>query len=201
MDGRPGTFVSSHRQVLTLLATGGVVGVLTDFYSGIVLFAAAAALALAQRSTLARAIRTPDSNRRRRRLGIAAVLGATFMSSQVAFTSWSVTAGPSGKPCWLSLGFPQCSGGSFSSSPDSSLREHPTTTASQRAHNWDPLISLEQRARQGGRTVSIRVVGRTVSGLHSGSREPNRNRQATDTPMSKVRDCRPVPSSKLSRHP
>lgn len=82
MDGRAGTFVSGHRQVLTLLATGGVVGVLTDFYSGIVLFAAAAALALAQRSTLARAIRTPDSNRRRRRLGIAAVLGALCVNLQ-----------------------------------------------------------------------------------------------------------------------
>lgn len=74
-----------HNVVLTLLATGGVVGVLTEFYPGIVLFAAAAALALAQRSTLALAIRTPDSNRRRRRLGIAAFIGATFMSSQIAF--------------------------------------------------------------------------------------------------------------------
>lgn len=81
--------------VLTLLATGGVVGVLTGFYPGIVLFAAAAALAVAQRSTLARAIRTPDSNRRRRRLGIAAVLGVIFVSSYVAFyvligDSWTI---------------------------------------------------------------------------------------------------------------
>lgn len=71
--------------VLTLLATGGVVGLLTGFYPGVVLFAAAAALAVAQRSTLARAIRTPDSNRRRRRLGTAAVLAPVFLASNVVF--------------------------------------------------------------------------------------------------------------------
>jgi hypothetical protein len=70
---------------ITLLAAGGGLSVLTGIYPGVVLLVAALALAVAQRSTLARAIRTPDSNRRRRRLGIAAVLGLVFLASIVSY--------------------------------------------------------------------------------------------------------------------
>jgi hypothetical protein len=59
--------------------------VLIGLYPGLVLLFAALALAIAQRSTLARAIRTPDSNRRRRRLGIAAVLALVCVVSLVAY--------------------------------------------------------------------------------------------------------------------
>jgi hypothetical protein len=38
-----------------------------------------------QRSTLARAIRTPDSNRRRHRLRVAAVLALVFVASIVSY--------------------------------------------------------------------------------------------------------------------
>ena len=60
---------------IALLATAGLLSVPIGFYPGIVLLPVAGALAVAQRSTLARSIRTPDSNRRRRRLTIAGALG------------------------------------------------------------------------------------------------------------------------------
>lgn len=72
---------------ITLLAAGGVLSVLTDVLPGLVGLVglvAALALAVAQRSTLARAIRTPDSNRRRRRLGTAGVLTVVFLASFVS---------------------------------------------------------------------------------------------------------------------
>jgi hypothetical protein len=43
-------------------------------------------LAVAQRRTLARALRVPDTNLRRRRLGAAAILGATFVTSYVTYS-------------------------------------------------------------------------------------------------------------------
>ncbi|MEO6711869.1 MAG: DUF3040 domain-containing protein [Mycobacteriales bacterium] len=64
---------------ITLLATGGVVSVLAGLYPGVLLLGAAILLAVAQRSALARAIRTPDSNQRRRRLGTAMVLAVIFV--------------------------------------------------------------------------------------------------------------------------
>ena len=70
---------------ITFLAAGGVLSVLTGIYPGLVMFVGAIALAVAQRSTLARAIRIPNSNRRRRRLGIAAVLGLVFLASIVSY--------------------------------------------------------------------------------------------------------------------
>lgn len=76
---------TSLNVAIALLAAGGVLSVLTGEYPGLVLLVAALALAFAQRSTLARAIRTPDSNRRRRRLGIAAVLGVVFVASIVSY--------------------------------------------------------------------------------------------------------------------
>lgn len=70
---------------ITLLAAGGVLSVLTGVGPGLVLIVAAIVLAVAQRSTLARAIRTPDSNRRRRRLRIAVVLALVFLASIVSY--------------------------------------------------------------------------------------------------------------------
>jgi hypothetical protein len=81
--------------VIGLLGAGGLASVMTGLYPGIVLFVAAVALAVTQRSSLARALRVPDSTLRRRRLGIAAVLGATFIASYIAFDqligeSWTI---------------------------------------------------------------------------------------------------------------
>ena len=70
---------------ITLLAAGGVLSILTGVYPGSVLLVAALVLAVAQRSTIARAIRTPDSNHRRRRLRVAAVLALVFVASIVSY--------------------------------------------------------------------------------------------------------------------
>jgi hypothetical protein len=70
---------------IALLAFGGAMGVLTGFYPGAVLFVAAIVVAVAQRGTLARAIRTPDANRRRRRLGTAAILAIVCLATAVSY--------------------------------------------------------------------------------------------------------------------
>ncbi|MGI8929118.1 MAG: hypothetical protein ACR2H0_06615 [Candidatus Limnocylindrales bacterium] len=75
---------------ITLLAAGGVLSFLTDLYPGqglvgLVLLLAAVVLAIAQRSTLARAIRITDPNRRRRRLVTAGILALIFAASYIAF--------------------------------------------------------------------------------------------------------------------
>lgn len=70
---------------ISLLVTGGVLSLLMGLGPGLVLPLAAVVLAIAQRSTLARAIRTPDTNRRRRRLATAAVLALIFAASYIAF--------------------------------------------------------------------------------------------------------------------
>lgn len=70
---------------ITLLAAAGLLSVPIGFYPGIVLLPVAAALAVAQRSTLARAIRNPDSNRRRRRLTIAGALAASCVVATTIF--------------------------------------------------------------------------------------------------------------------
>ena len=70
---------------LTLLAAGGVLSFLTGFGPGIILLAAAVVVAIAQRGALARSIRTPDSNRRRRRLGTAAALAVICAASIVSY--------------------------------------------------------------------------------------------------------------------
>lgn len=84
---------TSLNVAVTLLAAGGVMSVLTGLYPGLVLLAAALALAVAQRSTLAQAIRTPDSSRCRRRLGTAAVLTLVFLGSYLATQSKDHWAG------------------------------------------------------------------------------------------------------------
>lgn len=71
---------------ITLLAAGGVVSVLVGLYPGWLLLVAAVVLAVAQRSALARAIRTADSNQRRHRLGIARVLAVIFVACYAVYS-------------------------------------------------------------------------------------------------------------------
>ena len=70
-----------------VLAGAGVLGVLTGIGPGLVLLAVAVALAAAQRGRLARALRTPNSHLRRRRLTTAAVLAAVFVATYTAYTA------------------------------------------------------------------------------------------------------------------
>ncbi|MEO7573667.1 MAG: hypothetical protein ABIX10_14640 [Acidimicrobiales bacterium] len=83
--------------VIGLFAVGGLASVMTGVGPGGILFVLALVLAVAQRSTLARALRVPNSNLRRRRLQTAAVLGAAFVTSYVVYLAtigdtWSSTA-------------------------------------------------------------------------------------------------------------
>jgi len=71
---------------ISLLVGGGIVSMLIGIYPGLVLVVAALAIAFAQRSTLARAIRTPNSDLRLRRLGIAGVLTLVFVVSYVTYS-------------------------------------------------------------------------------------------------------------------
>lgn len=71
--------------IIGLLALGGVAGLMTGLFPGMLLAVAAVVLAVAQRSTLARALRVPNSVLRRRRLWTAAVLGVVFVASFVAY--------------------------------------------------------------------------------------------------------------------
>lgn len=92
---------------IALLATGGIVGVLSDLYPAwlaLLLLVAALALALAQRSTLARAIRTPDSNRRRIRLRFAAVLAVVFVASYVRLFNPSKDHWAGGEQLLIAIG-------------------------------------------------------------------------------------------------
>ena len=72
---------------IALLAAGGAASILTGEYPGMLLFVAAAALAVAQRSRLAQALRVPDTALRNRRLRTAALLGAGFVVSYVVFVA------------------------------------------------------------------------------------------------------------------
>ena len=78
--------VTALTVVIGLFAAGGVLSLLTGAYPGMLLFAVAAVLRVAQRSTLARALRVPDSHLRRRRLQTAAVLGAIFVTSYIIYS-------------------------------------------------------------------------------------------------------------------
>jgi hypothetical protein len=68
-----------------LLAAAGVACVLVGLYPGGLLLVVAVALAIAQRSAIARTLRAPDPDRRRRRLHTAAVLGVIFVASFIAY--------------------------------------------------------------------------------------------------------------------
>ncbi len=81
---------------ITLLAACGIVSVFIGLYAGLALLLAAIVLAVAQRGALARSIRTPDTNRRRRRLATAAILASVFVASYTVFLqtvgdSWTIT--------------------------------------------------------------------------------------------------------------
>lgn len=78
-----------------LLATAGLASAMTGVAPGMVLFVAGVALAVTQRSTLARALRVPDSRLRHRRLRIGAVLAGVFVTSYVVYSlligdTWTV---------------------------------------------------------------------------------------------------------------
>ena len=85
------------RVVIGLLIAGGVASLMTGVGPpSLILFAVAIGLAVTQRSALSRALRTPDSNLRRRRLLTAAALGGVFVLTYVIFTltvgdSWTIT--------------------------------------------------------------------------------------------------------------
>lgn len=65
--------------VFCLVAVAGVVGLVTGVYPALVLLAVAAVLAAAQRSALAKALRTPVVGLRRRRLTTSAILAGLFI--------------------------------------------------------------------------------------------------------------------------
>jgi hypothetical protein len=65
--------------IISLVAAAGVISLLTGVYPGLALLGAATVLAVAQRSTLAKALRTPVAGLRRRRLRISAVLAVVFV--------------------------------------------------------------------------------------------------------------------------
>lgn len=87
------SIMTEHQSATTLgiaiglLTAGGIASLLTGVGPWLLLLAAAGVLAFAQRGALARAIRTPDSNLRRRRLMTAAVLGVVFVGLYVAYIS------------------------------------------------------------------------------------------------------------------
>lgn len=71
--------------LITLLAAAGLASLLVGLYPGLVLLVVAGGLAVAQRSSLARAIRTLDHDLRRRRFVTAAVSGVVFVASYVIY--------------------------------------------------------------------------------------------------------------------
>ncbi len=71
--------------VLVGLVAAGAVGVLTGIYPALVFVVAAAFVAVAQRSRLARAIRTPDTDVRHRRLRAATWCAAISVISVITY--------------------------------------------------------------------------------------------------------------------
>lgn len=65
--------------LISLVAAAGALSLLTGVGPGLAFLGAATVLAVAQRSTLAKAIRAPVAGLRRRRLTISAVLAAVFV--------------------------------------------------------------------------------------------------------------------------
>jgi hypothetical protein len=78
---KPSNTTTAITWSIGLLAVGGAASFLTGLYSGLLLLVAAAALALAQRSSLAGAIRVPDTALRHRGLRTAAALAGVFIAS------------------------------------------------------------------------------------------------------------------------
>jgi len=80
-----------------LFVAGGIASFLTGVGPpSLILFAVALVLAVTQRSALSRALRTPNSNLRRRRLQTATSLGDIFVLTYGLFTltvgdSWTIT--------------------------------------------------------------------------------------------------------------
>ena len=83
MSERHGT--TALGATIGLLVAAGAAGLATGLYPGTVVLLAAVVLAVTQRSDLARSLRTPDSNLRRRRLRTAAALAALFFACFVTF--------------------------------------------------------------------------------------------------------------------
>lgn len=72
--------------VIALCVIGGAMSFLTDvFPGGALLLVVAVGLAIVQRSALARAIRTPDTNRRRRRIATAGVLAMISVVTIISY--------------------------------------------------------------------------------------------------------------------
>lgn len=65
---------------IVLLAVAGAAAFVTGLHPGALLFVAAVVLGVTQRSALTRAIRTPDTTLRHRRLRTAAVLAIVFVA-------------------------------------------------------------------------------------------------------------------------
>jgi hypothetical protein len=78
--------------VTALLVAAGAISFLTGFGPGLLLLGLAVVLVVSQRSQLARSIRTPDTDLRRRRLRTGAVLVAVFVAS---YTIYILTIGDS----------------------------------------------------------------------------------------------------------
>lgn len=69
------------------LTIAGLGSILVGLYPGVLLLGVAAALAIGQRSALARAMRSPDRASRTRRLRTAAVLGLVFVGCYATFVT------------------------------------------------------------------------------------------------------------------
>lgn len=73
--------------IITLLIAAGLISFMMGVGPGIVLVGVAVVLAVAQRTTLARALRRPDTHARRRRLTVGAVLGGVFVVSYATYVA------------------------------------------------------------------------------------------------------------------
>lgn len=71
--------------VIVLCAIGSAMSFLTGVYPGALLLVVAVGLAIVQRSALARSIRTPNTNRRRRRLTTAGALAVVSVVTIISY--------------------------------------------------------------------------------------------------------------------
>jgi hypothetical protein len=74
--------------IIVLLAVGGIASLFVDEWLSPLLLVAAAALAVTQRSALAKALRVPDTDRRHRRLKTAAILSPVFPALWFTWDLW-----------------------------------------------------------------------------------------------------------------